>query len=66
MLQVYGYSKGCPACDSLKILLDQHNITYEFIEVQRGDHPFKTVPQVFRGQYEYIGNYLDIKTQLEN
>ena len=57
MLIIYGYSTGCEACDKLKLLLSNHNMEYQFIEMEKGNHPFKTVPQTFFSNGTYAGNY---------
>ena len=64
-LSVYGYTSGCDACDKVKQLLAKHRFDYEFIEVEKGKHPFKTVPQVFLDG-TYLGDYNTLKKHLES
>ena len=74
-VRVYGYTKGCEACDKLKALLDRHNITYTFIPVGRKDtgcvhrnwvvsQGYDTVPQVWMDS-TYLGSYGTLKNHLE-
>ena len=49
VINVFGYRKGCDACDELKDLLHDHKIEFTFTEVEKGNHCFKTVPQSFSG-----------------
>lgn len=64
MINVYGYATGCPACELLKELLAKHNIPYNFIEVPKLTHPFKSVPQVFNPNGSYVGNYNTLQKEL--
>ena len=64
MLYLYGYKTGCSACDKLKELFDKHRIEYQFVEVQRGQHPFETVPQTIMGS-QLCGGYADWRKHLE-
>ena len=74
-VRVYGYSEGCEACDKLKVLLRNHNITHTFIPVGKKDsgcvhrnwvvsQGYDTVPQVWMDS-TYIGNYGTLKNHLE-
>ncbi len=65
MIKVHGYRRGCTACDMLKQLLNKHNIPFEFIEYEQFKHPFKSVPQVFNPNGTYVGDYIDLKRELE-
>ena len=64
VVTIYGYTEGCPACDALKALLINHGIEYRFIPVERGQHPFKTVPQTIYND-EMVGDYSFWKRHLE-
>ena len=65
MLKVYGYKEGCYACTELKVLLTRYNIPYEFFEVEKGNHCFKSVPQVFNPGGTYVGDYNTIRKDIE-
>ena len=64
MITVHGYRSGCEACDKLKQLLRRYNIPFSFVEYEKQQHPFKSVPQVFNPNGSYIGDYNTLKKEL--
>ncbi len=66
MIYVYGYKTGCPACTLAKQLLNEHEIEFIFFEVQKGNHPFKTVPQIFNSNGTHFGDYNKLRKEFNN
>ena len=58
MIIIYGYDDGsCDACENLKQLFQKSNMEYQFINVPKLVHCFKSVPQTFYIDKSYAGDY---------
>ncbi len=66
MITVYG-RPGCNYCNQSKIVLDEANIPYDYVDIWQDDSAkqkivnagLKTVPQIYEEQ-EHIGGYNEL------
>ena len=71
-IHVWGYPSGCPACDTLKELLEAHGVSYWFHHLHPSCHQrellrgagFATVPQVFDLDGNWLGDLNEIKRKI--